>query len=217
MRKDQIKARFEKNRLVVITRGVYDDEMLELAEVFVKSGIQFVEITYDQRDSETLQIIYRTVKKLKSALKNKIYVGVGTTLTIEQVENAYSAGADFIVSPHLDEKIVKRTQELGLISIPGCMTPSEICRADEIGADYIKFFPAGTLGIKYCKDIFAPLNHLKYIATVGITETNASEFFDVGFNIIGVSSALTDKELRIQKNYEEIERRARKFVQISQR
>ena len=62
------------------------------------------------------------------------------------------------------------TLALDMVSMPGCMSPTEIVAADKAGADFIKLFPAGTLGIKYCKDIYAPLHHVKYIATVGVTE-----------------------------------------------
>lgn len=142
-------------------------------------------------------------------------LGVGTVLTTEQVHIAKEAGAEFIVSPNFNESVVKETLDAGLVSMPGAMTPSEICAADEAGADFIKLFPAGTLGIKYCKDIFAPLHHVKYIATVSVTEETFKQYLDLGFVGAGISSRLVDKKLREEGNYAELTRRAQRFVEIA--
>ena len=128
--------------------------------------------------------------------------------------NAKEAGAKFIVSPNFNEKVVKETLAQGLVSIPGCMTPTEICNADEAGADFIKLFPAGTLGIKYCKDIYAPLHHVKYIATVGVTYETFEEYLKLGFAGAGISSQLVDKKCRETGNFEELTNRAKRFVEI---
>ena len=99
--------------------------------------------------------------------------------------------------------------------MPGCMTPTEICAADEAGADFIKLFPAGTLGIKYCKDIYAPIHHVKFIATVGVTEETFRQYLDIGFTGAGISSMLVDKKLREAGNYAELTERAKRFVEIA--
>ena len=118
-------------------------------------------------------------------------------------------------SPASGDPGVKETLAQGLVSIPGCMTPTEICAADEAGADFIKLFPAGTLGIKYCKDIYAPIHHVKFLATVGVTEETFKQYLEIGFAGAGISSQLVDKKLRDAGNYAELTERAKRFVAIA--
>ena len=119
------------------------------------------------------------MEALDAKFQGKLLLGVGTVLNREQVRNAKEAGAKFIVSPNFSRAVVEETLEQELVSMPGAMTPTEICEADEAGADFIKLFPAGTLGLKYCKDIYAPLHHVKYIATVGVTEETFRQYLEI--------------------------------------
>lgn len=215
MIRDEVIQAIEENKIIAITRGIYDEELRKLAKALVDGGIRCFEITFDQTDPNTAETITRNIKMLKKQFGDVLKLGVGTVLTTEQVHIAKEAGAEFIVSPNFNESVVKETLDAGLVSMPGAMTPSEICAADEAGADFIKLFPAGTLGIKYCKDIFAPLHHVKYIATVSVTEETFKHYLDLGFVGAGISSRLVDKKLREEGNYAELTRRAQRFVEIA--
>ncbi|RNM29455.1 bifunctional 4-hydroxy-2-oxoglutarate aldolase/2-dehydro-3-deoxy-phosphogluconate aldolase [Absicoccus porci] len=215
MIRDEVIQAIEENKIIAITRGIYDEELRKLAKALVDGGIRCFEITFDQTDPNTAETITRNIKMLKKQFGDVLKLGVGTVLTTEQVHIAKEAGAEFIVSPNFNESVVKETLDAGLVSMPGAMTPSEICAADEAGADFIKLFPAGTLGIKYCKDIFAPLHHVKYIATVSVTEETFKQYLDLGFVGAGISSRLVDKKLREEGNYAELTRRAQRFVEIA--
>lgn len=215
MIRDEVIQAIEENKIIAITRGIYDEELRKLAKALVDGGIRCFEITFDQTDPNTAETITRNIKMLKKQFGDVLKLGVGTVLTTEQVHIAKEAGAEFIVSPNFNESVVKETLDAGLVSMPGAMTPSEICAADEARADFIKLFPAGTLGIKYCKDIFAPLHHVKYIATVSVTEETFKQYLDLGFVGAGISSRLVDKKLREEGNYAELTRRAQRFVEIA--
>ena len=76
-------------------------------------------------------------------------LGAGTVLTVEEVRAAYEAGAEYIISPGTDEEVMAETKRLGMLSIPGAMTPSEVQRAWKLGADMVKLFPADDLGFHY--------------------------------------------------------------------
>lgn len=130
LREDVIKE-IEEKKIMVVVRNIYDDELIRLADALAKGGVKCFEITYDQTDPDTLTKIERNIKKLDALFGDKLLLGVGTVLTPEQVVNAKKAGAKFIVSPNFNEEVVKKTIEEGLVSIPGCMTPTEICSADE--------------------------------------------------------------------------------------
>ena len=208
--------KIEKNKIIVITRGIYGEELLRLSEALYEGGIRAFEITYDPADPNTLDTIKKNVEALDAKFQGKLLLGVGTVLNREQVRNAKEAGAKFIVSPNFSRAVVEETLEQGLVSMPGAMTPTEICEADEAGADFIKLFPAGTLGLKYCKDIYAPLHHVKYIATVGVTEETCRQYLEIGFAGAGISSMLVDKKLRAEGNYAELTERARRFTAIAE-
>lgn len=109
---------------------------------------------------------------------------------------------------------IQRTKQLGLVSIPGAMTPTEIIAAHNCGADLVKLFPAATLGVRYIKDILAPISHVKLLATAGITEENFKQFLELGLAGAGISGRLTDKKLIAEKDWTEFTRRAQVFVQI---
>lgn len=205
----------EKEKIVVITRGIYGEDLMKLAKALYKGGIRCFEITYDPTDPNTCANVKTNLEALDDEFKGNLLLGIGTVLTKEQVHNAKEAGAKFIVSPNFDSEIVKETLACGLVSMPGCITPTEICAADRAGADFIKLFPAGTLGIKYCKDIFAPIHHVKYIATVGVSEETFKQYLDLGFIGAGISSQLIDKKCRDAGNYDELTNRAKRFVQIA--
>lgn len=208
--------KIEKNKIIVITRGIYGEELLRLSEALFEGGIRAFEITYDPADPNTLDTIKRNVEALDERFKGELLLGVGTVLNREQVRNAKEAGAKFIVSPNFSRNVVDETLGQELVSMPGAMTPTEICEADEAGADFIKLFPAGTLGIKYCKDIYAPLHHVKYIATVGVTEETFRQYLEIGFAGAGISSMLVDKKLRAEGNYAELTERAKRFTAIAE-
>jgi len=202
-------------KIVVITRGIYGTELMKLSRALYEGGIRCFEITYDPADPDTMPKIRGDVEALRAEYADDLLLGVGTVLTAVQVQNAADAGANFIVSPNFNPAVVAQTRKQNLVSIPGAMTPTEICGADEAGADFIKLFPAGTLGIQYCKDIYAPLHHVKYIATVGVTEETFRQYLDLGFAGAGISSQLVDRRLREAGNWAELTKRAERFVAIA--
>ena len=144
-----------------------------------------------------------------------IIPGAGTVLSPDQVRAAYEAGAKYIVSPNTDPAVIAETKRLGLISIPGALTPSEIMAAHNAGADLVKLFPTATMGLKYFKDLRAPLSHIGLVVTAGITPDNLGDYLKAGAFAAGISSPLCDKELIAAGDFAEITRRARAFRGIA--
>lgn len=220
-----------EKKIIAIVRGTYGEDLKNLALALYKGGIRFIEVTFDQKDPDCLKKTGDAIRMLNSlfeddttdntaesnTLKDKLHVGAGTVLNEQQVRTAYEAGAKYIISPNTKEKVIALTKELGMISIPGAMTPTEILDAHDYGADFVKLFPAATLGLKYVKDILAPISHVNIIATAGITEENFAEFLKLGLKGAGISGRLTDKNLIASGNWEEITHRAQAFVTIAER
>jgi 2-dehydro-3-deoxyphosphogluconate aldolase/(4S)-4-hydroxy-2-oxoglutarate aldolase len=139
-------------------------------------------------------------------------IGAGTVLTESQVELTKNAGGKFIISPDTNPEIIKKTRELGLVSIPGALTPSEATLANRSGADFVKLFPNGEVKPTYLKALVAPLSHIKFLAVGGVSAANAKETLAMGAVGIGVATAIANKDLIKKGAYEGITRLARDFV-----
>ena len=111
--------------------------------------------------------------------------------------------------------VIQATKQAGLVSIPGAMTPTEILKAHHAGADMVKIFPAGYLGLNYLKDIKGPINHVKFLAAAGVKEENFKEFLEAGYSAAGISTRLIDKKVIADKNFEELTNRAKVFTEIA--
>ncbi len=200
-----------KHKVVSIARRVYGKDLFHLANALSRGGIKLLELTFDQNDTEHLSKTKAGIELLNSI--PDILVGAGTVINTEQLHAAASAGAKYIVSPNTDTKIIEATKKLGLISIPGAATPTEILNAHAAGADFIKIFPALPLGFEYIKAICQPLNHLRFIANAGVTPDNIRDFFDIGFVGVGISNYLSEARLIASNQFNELESRARYIVE----
>ena len=159
-----------QNKVITICRRVYGEDLLKLADALYAGGIKMIEVTFDQADPDCIEKTGECIRALCDRFGDKMMFGAGTVLNAEQVEAAAKAGARYIISPNVDADVIAKTKELGLVSMPGAMTPSEILTAHKLGADIVKLFPAGYLGFGYIKDILGPISHVKLCATGGVTE-----------------------------------------------
>lgn len=211
-----VKSEILKRKLVVICRGVYGDDLLNMAKAIYDGGLRCIEVTFDQSDAQGVEKASKAVEQLNGVCGGELLVGAGTVLDAEQVVAAMNAGATYIISPNVDDDVIRLTKELKLVSIPGAMTPSEVAHAYKVGADIVKLFPAGHLGTKYIKELRAPLSHIPLLATGGVNEETLCGFLDAGCAGAGVGGRLADKKLLAEKNYGEIRKRAEAFVSLLQ-
>lgn len=202
-----------QDKLIAICRGAEGDTLLSLAAAICAGGIRFIEVTFQQEREDCADLARRNIKTLCDM--PGIIPGAGTVLSPDQVRAAYEAGAKYIVSPNTDPAVIAETKRLGLVSIPGALTPSEIMAAHNAGADLVKLFPTATMGLKYFKDLRAPLSHIGLVVTAGITPDNLGDYLKAGAFAAGISSPLCDKELISAGDFAEITRRARAFRGIA--
>ena len=155
----------------------------ELADVLVEAGIKVIEITLTTPGAE---------KIIEKLAKNKeLTVGAGTVLSAKDVKKAEKAGAKFIVSPDTNEDVIKASKKLGLISMPGVATASEVAIALDNGADILKLFPASTYGPAHLKALRDPFPGKLWCPTGGITLGSVDDWFAAGANLIGLGGPLT--------------------------
>lgn len=205
----------EKNKIICICRKIYGEELRKLARAMYDGGIRLMEVTFDQADPDCCQKTGQAIRMVDEEFGGRMQFGAGTVLTREQVDAAKDAGAKYIISPNTDEEIIRYTKQLGLVSIPGAMTPSEILAAHDAGADFVKLFPTVYLGLPYLKDIKGPINHVKLLGTGGLTEENLKDYLDMGMTGAGISGRLVDPELRKKNDYAALSRRAAAFMAIA--
>ena len=197
----------EVERVGVVPVVVLDrvEDALPVADVLVKGGLPSAEVTF--RTACAADAIHEMSEKCPDLL-----VGAGTVLNLEQARRAVDAGARYIISPNTDEKVIRRTRELGLVSIPGAFTPTEISGAYQFGADFVKLFPVSALGPAYIKAIRAPLCHIPLIAVGGISSANMHEYIAAGCAAVGVGGNLANLSLIRSGAFDRIEQLARSYA-----
>ncbi len=167
--------------VIAILRGITPPEIPAVCDILKEARINLLEIPLNSPDAFTsIQI---ATKHCSGQL-----VGAGTVLTTDDVCKVANAGGKFIISPNTDPEVIQETVKLGLISIPGFLTPSEGVAALKAGAHYLKLFPAGQLGTGYIKDIQAIIRS-SILAVGGVSPENYTEFLKVCAGV-GIGSAL---------------------------
>ena len=154
--REQIIQTVEKEKIIVIVRGVEREKLIPLAEAMYQGGIRLLEITYSANGKVSDEDTAENIRLLAKHFEGRMYIGAGTVLTEKQVELTAQAGGKFIISPDTYPEVIKKTRELGLVSMPGALTPSEMQTAHRSGADFIKIFPITSLGASYVKAVKAP-------------------------------------------------------------
>ncbi|KIL52140.1 bifunctional 4-hydroxy-2-oxoglutarate aldolase/2-dehydro-3-deoxy-phosphogluconate aldolase [Jeotgalibacillus soli] len=205
---EKLLVSLEKEKIIAIIRGIERDKGDATANALAAGGISFLEITLNTNGA--LQMIEDVRKSHEGVLR----VGAGTVLTLEMAKEAINAGAEYIISPNLDEEVLAYGLEQGIPVWPGTMTPSEIVRAHKLGAQAVKVFPIGSLGIKYIKEIRAPLNNIPMIATGGINKENIQEVLSYGVTAVGLGGNLVDNQLIREGEFNQITQLAKEYVEL---
>ena len=211
MRNEVIKT-IEKEKIVVIVRGVESEKLIPLAEAMYEGGIRLMEITYSANGSVSDEDTAKNIQMLSRHFDGRMLIGAGSVITDKQVELTKKAGGKFIISPDTYTEIIKKTRELGLVSMPGALTPSEIQQAHRAGADFVKLFPITNMGVDYVKAVKAPLSHIRLLAVGGIDENNISEYLKAGVCGFGIGSNIAKKALIDVGDYAAITELAKKYV-----
>jgi 2-dehydro-3-deoxyphosphogluconate aldolase / (4S)-4-hydroxy-2-oxoglutarate aldolase len=200
------------HKLIAIMRGIEEKDLIETVQAMIDGGIRLLEVTFDHKYDNCIENTTSKIKKIIDCFGDQLCVGTGTVLTKKEVEAAVEAGAQFIISPNVDELVIKKTNELNVVSIPGAFTPTEAVLAYAHGADFVKLFPAGEIGKSYISALIKPLEHIPFLAVGGITPENVKEYLDLGVRGVGVSGSLVNKEAIKNRNYKLIKSVAEKFT-----
>ncbi len=213
MREKVIEA-IDKNKIVVIVRGVAKEKLIPLTEAMYKGGIRLLEVTYNANGNPTDEETAENIRMLAEHFEGRMYIGAGTVITEKQVELTKKAGGQFIISPDTYENVIRKTRELDMVSMPGALTPSEIQSAHRYGADFVKMFPITNMGLDYVKAVKAPLSHIKLLAVGGIETDNMTDYLNAGVCGFGIGSSIVNKKMIEADDYEAITALAEKFTKV---
>lgn len=190
--------RFEQTPIIVILRGYTLTEVIQIAKICMSNDYYTLEVTMNSPD--VLHIITELRKTYPS-----MNIGAGTVCTLQDLNNATGAGAQFIVSPISDQSVIESSKRKDIPIFPGAMTPTEIYQAWSWGANAVKVFPASTLGPKYIQDVLAPLDSMKLVPTGGVNLDNIAAYFQAGAIGVGMGGRLIPKNYVASGRWEAIE------------
>ena len=212
--KQKIMAEVDAKKIIAIVRGVERDKLIPLAQALYDGGIRLLEVTYSANKSVSDEETADRIRMLAEAFKGKLYIGAGTVLTKEQVKLTHKAGGQFIISPNVSKSVIKTTAKLGMISMPGALTPSEATDAVDYGADYVKLVPATNLGPSYVKAVRAPLSNIKFLAVGGIDENNMADYLKVDVSGFGIGTNIVNQKMIDAGDFASITELAKKYVEV---
>lgn len=214
MTKEQVVQKIYEKKITAIVREIPEEYLFDLADAFYAGGIEIIEIPFNNSRPESFRDTSSAIRKLKEYTKDRMVVGAGTVLTVEQADMVYEAGGQIIVTPNTEPAVVSRAKELGLVTMIGALTPTEIQNAGQAGADFVKIFPSGNLGPAYIKAVRAPLKHIPMIAVGGVNENNLKDFYAAGCIGAGIGGNLCNMDWIKSGDFHKITEHAKKFVTI---
>ena len=186
---------------------------IEVLKALYSAGIRTVE--YTNRGEAALQNFKEMRKVCDSELKG-MYLGVGTIKNADSAKAFIDAGTDYIISPGLVEDAVKVADASNMLWVPGCMTPSEIIRAEQLGAKLVKLFPGNILGPSFLSAIKEIFPNLLFMPTGGVEaeKENLSGWFKAGVCAVGMGSKLITKASLENRDYEGIRKGTEKSLEL---
>lgn len=212
--KDAVIKEIYEKKIIAIFRGIDPDKCVAAAEALYQGGITMMEVTFNPKEKhDRYQSTVDSIRRIADAAKGRIFVGAGTVLYAEQVVLAYNAGAQYIITPTLDEQVIRLANELGMVTMPGAYTATEINQAYHAGADFVKVFPASEAGVSYFKAMKGPLGHIPLTAVGGVDIQNGKKFLEAGAVGLGVGGNLVDKKLIDSGEYDKLTELAKRYVE----
>lgn len=192
--------------VIAVIRMTDSAKLIPVVKAVNAGGIRCIEITMTVPNAVTM------LKEVGRTVGSDVVLGAGTVTDPETAEAVIDNGASFVVSPILDPAIIETCQNRGVVVVPGCYTPTEIFAASRKGCDFIKVFPATSLGPDFIKDLRGPFPNLRLVPTGGVTIENVGDWIRAGAAAVGIGSDLLDKEAIRKEHYAVLTDRAARLA-----
>lgn len=197
---------FRSARIVAVVRKISPETLPDVVAALVQGGLTAIEVTMESSGAA------HSIAALRATYDARVAIGAGTIRTVAQLDEAVQAGADFLVCPHFNPRLMQRASQLGCALVPGVLTPSEIGMALDAGAQVVKLFPAGRMGPEYIKDLLGPFDDLQIMVTGGIGEADAASYIRAGAIAVGMGSSLFPRADMIAGDFSAIAARTRRLL-----
>ena len=184
----------DKSKITGILRNVKKEDVLKVGEILIKYNIKDFEVTYNTKDS--LEIVKMLKKEFPEAR-----IGMGTILTVEELKKAEESGAEFILTPSVNEEVLRYSGKNNIDLITGVFSPSEVALALRYGFNYLKLFPAIDLPDSYINNLMGPFDKVEFMAVGGVEKDNITDFFKMGYVGVGMGSSLIKNEFLKNNNW----------------
>lgn len=191
---------FNKVPIIGIIRNISPARIEMLVSRYHQCGFTTLEVTMNSEGAA------KTISYLSEFYTDRLNIGAGTVLTLEDLDEALEAGASFIVTPVVNEEVIKMCVARKVPVFPGAYTPSEIYKAWKLGAMMVKVFPATRLGADFIKEVLAPMNFLQLVPTGGVSMDTITDFFKAGAAGVGMGSSLFPAKLINTEQWEELDK-----------
>ncbi|WP_438348644.1 bifunctional 4-hydroxy-2-oxoglutarate aldolase/2-dehydro-3-deoxy-phosphogluconate aldolase [Paenibacillus sp. FA6] len=197
----------QETKIISIVRGVPEELADATAEALAEGGIRFIEVTMNTPGA------LKIIRRWRDRFQGNVYIGAGTVLDADMASAAIEAGAEFLITPNIDEGTIRYAVNANIPIVPGAMTPSEIVQAWKFGAQAVKVFPAGTLGPSYFKELQGPLSHIPLVATGGVNLDNMADYHASGACGFGLGGSLTNMAWIQAGEFERLKENAARYVE----
>jgi len=200
MKPDRFAEYLGQEKASAILRTDNQEKAAKAMDAAIRGGFRIIEFTL------TIPGAYELIQDYSR--REGLIVGAGTVLDDEQARRSVEAGAGFLVSPVVGENVIRTAAELGVASMPGTHTATEMLQAHQAGATLCKLFPAPAGGPAYVKAILGPLPFLKIVPTNGVDHNNAPEWFAAGVHAVGYVATLFEPAFLADQRWDDLEERA---------
>ena len=202
---DQFLHQLGREKAIAILRTNDQEKAVLAMEAAIRGGFKIIEFTL------TIPGACELIKDFST--RGDVTVGAGTVLDTEEAERAVDAGAQFLVSPVVDEAVIRVASERVVASIPGTHSATEMLQAHRAGATVCKLFPCPLGGPAYVQAVLGPLPFLKIVPTHGVDHHNADAWIAAGAYAVGFVTSLFEPGFIAGSNWEAIEQRAVECLQ----
>ncbi len=197
----------QAHRAIAVIRAPTLNLGREMAKAVAAGGMRLIEITWDSDRPAQL------INELRSELSD-CTIGTGTIFTLDQLQRAIDAGAEFVFTPHVNLPLIHQAIEQEIPIIPGALTPTEIVMAWQAGANSVKVFPVQALGgASYIQSLQTPLGQIPMIPTGGVSLDTAKDLLAAGAIAVGLSGNLFPKWAIENQDWEAIEQQSKTLMQ----
>jgi len=198
MNKAEVMEKIEQSGIIPVAVVDKAEKAIPLANAMLAGGVDVVEVTFRTEAAPDV------IKQMSTSCK-KMLVGAGTVISLEQCKKAVECGAQFIVSPGFNKEVVKWCVDNEVPIVPGCVTPTEITEAMEMGLKVVKFFPCNLYGgVTAMKALSGPFPCVRFIPTSGINADTIADFIKSPYVFAAGGSWVCSKNDIANENYEKI-------------